>query len=433
MPQRECKDGWIRTYLEYTKPQQSPTIFHTWTAISTIASVMRRRCWIDRNFYILYPNLYVILVSESGVGMKSTAIDLGTDLMSKAAPDFAIMRGKLTIGYLVDWMTQAQSKNPDKLAEVTIHCSEFKVFARGAYANSGLIEDLTDIYDCTPFEYRTKNQGIYIIEKPCINLRAASTPEWLTTGSAADFIGGGFSSRIIPVAILADEKQVANPKKVPLSAELEKKLIMDLTQISQLKGAFFVTKEAEDYFERWYLVRDKYKSPDQRLKGYFSKKHTMVHKVAMSISASINDDMVITEDHIESALALMGKIELTMPYAYQGVAWGERAKFQDKVLGKITEVGVIQHSKLLEAFHYCMTGDDLRAIIHTLTDEDKIGWGRITTSGRSKIVYVSEEYIRELCKKEGLDIVKVKFPDCCKTHPEWFEVVKEKKKGGNGK
>jgi hypothetical protein len=365
--------------------------------------------------------------------MKSSAAKIGVNILKKAIPDIALMKGKLTTGYLIDWMLQAQTKSPDGTAEVTIFASEFKVFAKGVYADSSLIEDLTDLYDCDAFEYRTKGQGIYKIEKPCINLQACSTPEWLTTGSAADFIGGGFSSRIIPIAIVADEKQVANPKKIPLSDEIERKLLADLLQISQLSGPFFVTKEAEDLFERWYLVRDKYKNADQRLKGYYSKKHTMVHKIAMSISASINDDMVITEEHIESALSLLGKIELTMPYAYQGVAWGEKAKFQDKVWAKISEVGMIQHAKLLEAFHYCMTGDDLRAIIHTLVDEDKVGYDRLATAGRTKVIYVTEAYIREQCKKEGKDVIKKQFSVCLQSHPEWFEPVpppaKDKKNG----
>lgn len=432
MPQRECRDGWITSYLEYTKPQQSPTIFHCWTALSTIASAMRRRCWIDRSFYILYPNLYIILVSESGVGMKSTAIKIGTNtFLGKAVPDLTIMRGAITVKFLVDWMSQALAKSPDQTAEVTIFCEEFKVFAKGLYSDSGLIENLTKIYDCGIWEYGTGGQGIYKIDKPCINLLAGSTPEWLTTGSAADFIGGGFSSRIIPVAILKDEKQVANPKRIPLSDELEKRLVADLTQISKLSGPFFVTKEAEDFFEKWYLVRDKYKNQDQRMKGFYAKKHDMVLKVAMAVSVSINDDMVITEEHIESALSLLGKIELTMPYAYQGVAWGEKAKFQDKVWSKISEVGMIQHAKLLEAFHYCMTGDDLKAIIHTLVDEDKVGYDRLATAGRTKIVYITEVYIREQCKKEGEDVTKKRFSICSQSHPEWFEP--EKKNGKDKK
>ena len=384
---------------------------------------------MDRSFYILYPNLYVILVSDSGVGMKSTAFKIGIKLLEKAVPDIAVMKGKLTTGYLIDWMQQTMAKNPGGLAELTIFASEFKVFTKGVYSDSSLMEDLTDIYDCGTFEYRTKGQGIYKIEKPCINLSACSTPEWFITGSAADFIGGGLSSRIIPVAILADEKQVANPKKILMSDEIERKLMVDLQQMSQLTGAFFVTKEAEDFFEKWYLVRDKYKNPDMRLKGYFSKKHDLVYKVAMILSASSNDDLVITEDHIESALSLLGKIELTMTHAYQGVAWGEKAKFQDKVLGKIQENGMIQHAKLLEAFHYCMTGDDLKAIIKTLTEEEKIGYDRVATTGRPKVVYVTEEFIREQCKKEGVDQTKIKFGVCFQLRQEWFEGVKEKKNG----
>jgi hypothetical protein len=190
--------------------------------------------------------------------MKSTAIKIGTEgLLSKALPDVTIMRGKLTMKYLVDWMTQAQNKNPDKLAEVTIFCSEFKVFARGAYADSGLIEDLTHLYDNGAYEYRTGGQGVYIVEKPCINMIAASTPEWLTTGSAADFIGGGFSSRIIPVALLKDEKLIAWPEKTQVVKDMEVSLINDLTSIGKLSGPFLVTQDAKDYFEHWYKNKEK--------------------------------------------------------------------------------------------------------------------------------------------------------------------------------
>jgi len=389
---RECKAGFINTYITYTKPQESPTLFHSWTAISTIASALRRRIWIDRGYYTLYPNLYTILVSDSGVGRKSTAIKIGTEsLLRKAIPDITIMRGKLTMGYLVDWMVQAQTKQPDKLAEVTVHCSEFKVFAKGAYSDSGLIEDLTDLYDCGRFEYRTKNQGVYIIEKPCINIIAASTPEWLTTGSAADFIGGGFSSRIVPVALTKDERSNAWPTKTQIEKDLEDALIIDLATISKLTGCFLITQDGKAYFENWYTNRVKYQNPDQRMRGYFSKKHDLVLKVAMILSVSINDDLVITEDHVESALQLLGKLEITIPFAFQGVAWGEQAKFQDKVMMKIQSCKVIAHSDLLQHFHYCMTGQDLKHIIQTLLDEDRIEFERKATGGKTKIIYTWKE------------------------------------------
>jgi hypothetical protein len=136
----------------------------------------------------------------------------------------------------------------------------------------------------------------------------------------------------------------------------------------------------------------------------------------------------VNEDHVESALSLFAKLEVSMSYAYQGVAWGEKAKFQDKVLSKIQESGMIQHAKLLENFHYCMTGDDLKAIIKTLVDEERIAYDRIITTGRTKVVYLTEEFIREQCKKEGLDQTKKRFGLCLQYHQEWFESVKKNEK-----
>src|SRR4030043_2427583 len=133
-------------------------------------------------------------------------------------------------------MAQAAAKHPKGNAEVTIFCEEFKVVAKGLYADSALIENLTKLYDGGKWDYMTKGRGTYLIEHPCINMLAASTPEWLTTGSAADFIGGGFSSRIVPVALLKDEKLIAWPDKTPVIQTMEPGLISDLSQIGKLEG-----------------------------------------------------------------------------------------------------------------------------------------------------------------------------------------------------
>ena len=196
---------------------------------------------MDRGFYILYPNLYTCLVSPTGVGMKSTARDIGIDLMERACPDVTVMRGKLTIPYLVMWMQTAITKNPEGNAEVTIYSREFKVFTKGIVSDSSLIEDLTDLYDCSPkWDYRTKGQGVYEVKRPCINIQACSTPEWLTTGSAADIIGGGFSSRLLPIAFTKDEKSISWPKKTEVEKDLEDLLVEDLQAISRLNGVFLL-------------------------------------------------------------------------------------------------------------------------------------------------------------------------------------------------
>jgi Protein of unknown function (DUF3987) len=384
---RLCKKGFIGTYTDYTKPQQSPLIFHTWTAATIIAAALGRRVWMDRGYYTLYPNLYTILVSASGVGMKTTAIKIGVDtLLAKACPDVTIMRGSLTIGYLADWMAQAAAKSQKGNAEVTIFCEEFKVFAKGLYADSGLIENLTKLYDGGAWDYMTKGRGTYVIEHPCINMLAASTPEWLTTGSASDFIGGGFSSRIVPVALLKDEKVVAWPEKHQVQKDLEDGLLRDLETIGKLEGQFLVTGEAKALFEEWYKNRDKYKMADSRLAGFYSKKHDLVLKVAMIVSLSLNDDLVVTDDHIQTALKLLGNLEINIPFAFQGVAWGEAAKFQDKVLTKVKSEGEITYKDLLRSFHFCMSSKEMEGILQTLREEEYVEVVNIGVGGKVKNV-----------------------------------------------
>ena len=387
---RLCQQGFLNTYLEYTQGQQAPTRFHLWSAITTIAAVLQRNVWLDRGFYTLYPNLYSVLVSPSGVGTKSTALDIGTDLQEKAVPTITIMRGKLTIPYLVDWMSTALTKNPDGGASVTIVASEFKVFTSGM-GTSSLIEDLTELYDCRPkWDYRTKNSGVYEIQNPCINLRAASTPEWLSVGNAADLVGGGFFSRLIPIAITKDEKSIAWPKKTANELVLEEQLVHDLTEISKLRGKFFIPKASYDYFEKWYDKRHTDNIDDERLRGYYSKRHDMVLKVAMTLAISADDELVLHPNHIKGSLTLLKQLEENMQFAYSGVSWGgEATKEIDKVLCCIRDStdSKIDHSSLMRKFHYRMTRDELQKVIETLLVSELIDKEVVQTGTKPKLYY----------------------------------------------
>jgi CTP:phosphocholine cytidylyltransferase-like protein len=307
--------------------------------------------------------------------------------MERACPDVTVMRGKLTIPYLVDWMETALTKNPDGNAEVTVFATEFKVFIKGMMSDSSLIEDLTDLYDNNPtWDYRTKGKGVYQIKRPCINLLACSTPEWLTTGSAADIIGGGFSSRLLPITITKDEKIVSWPKKTQVEKDMEPMLGEDLQTISKLTGEFFVTDTAKEYFDEWYKVRDSYKKDDERLRGYYSKKHDMVLKLSMILSASLDDNMAVDVKHVEAALTMLSQIEKNMSFAYSGVAWGEAAKYNDKVLQRIKDVGEegIAYAELMRSFHFCMDGDSMKKVLGTLKMEQVIDWKEVSGKKNKK-------------------------------------------------
>ncbi len=39
-------DDWLSSYLDYTENTEPPKSYNTWVAISTIAAVLKRKCYI---------------------------------------------------------------------------------------------------------------------------------------------------------------------------------------------------------------------------------------------------------------------------------------------------------------------------------------------------------------------------------------------------
>ncbi|TXH42236.1 MAG: hypothetical protein E6Q97_36170, partial [Desulfurellales bacterium] len=68
---RQLKD-WLATYLDYTEGTEAPRVMHFWAGVSAIASVLRRRVWIDMTRFQWYPNFYIIFVAPPGIISKTT-------------------------------------------------------------------------------------------------------------------------------------------------------------------------------------------------------------------------------------------------------------------------------------------------------------------------------------------------------------------------
>ena len=81
---RKLEGGWIRHYLEFTKGMESPEIFHFWVAISLIATSLGRDVYLDRGYFKLYPNMFIVLLAESEECAKSTAIKIGVNMILRA-------------------------------------------------------------------------------------------------------------------------------------------------------------------------------------------------------------------------------------------------------------------------------------------------------------------------------------------------------------
>jgi hypothetical protein len=59
--------NWLEEILRGTEEAESPRTFFFWSALAAVSAVVKNKVYLDRYFYKLYPNVYVLLVAASGL------------------------------------------------------------------------------------------------------------------------------------------------------------------------------------------------------------------------------------------------------------------------------------------------------------------------------------------------------------------------------
>lgn len=355
--------NWISAYLAYTADQESPTEFHTWIALSTIAGVVRRRVYFDMGYFHLYPNLYVVLVSPAGLCKKSTAMRISRPMIA-SVPGVNFSVDSTSRERLIQDLSQAFS---DGQSAMTAYSTEFASFL--TTSGMDMVVFLTDIYDCPPeWSHRTKMGGTNTIKVPCLNVQAATTPDWLAKAMPLDTIGIGLTARVI--FVYSDTPRILPPfpSLSPEQKELTKLMVEDLIAISNISGQYTLDAAAKELYEQWYLARrEEFRVTDSRLTGYFERKPMHLLKIAMILNAATTDDLVITQPVLISAMDTLTQVERTMPRAFIGVGKNPLAVDIEHVLAVIlVNPEGIAFGDLLGIFKHAVRKNELEEVLDTL-------------------------------------------------------------------
>lgn len=326
-------DDWIKGYLEYTKELESPTSFHLWTALSVIASAVRRNVVLDQGAYPLYPHMFVILTGPPGIVAKSTTIRLGRTLLYgvegiKFGPD------AVTVEELIRQLEKAGTDEAS--SALTIHSTELSDLIEPSGIK--MISFLTSIYDGdVKWEYATKGQGRNFVKNPVVNLLGGTTPDWIANGLPVQAIGHGFTSRVI--FVYEDKPRHLNPFPSAPDKELVKALINDLDHISRIKGEFTWGEGSRELYADYYTKIFRTTVPDYRVEGYYRRKKNHLLKVAMLISLAGGDDLVLRPRDIEEAWDLLDDTERRMARTFSSVGKYEYASDLERILAEIQDSG----------------------------------------------------------------------------------------------
>lgn len=326
--------SFIEFFKHYTTNVGAPEKFLTWSAISGVAACLERKTWVlYNNVTPVYPNLYVMLIAESGIANKTTATKPIIDLL-KDVPDVRQMSTQMSSAALV-----RQLKDAGDAKIITVEGKKYpnsSLFTYSSEAASTIGESralgdiqvlLTDFYDCGDIAGWSDSHGwtksligtgTQTILNPCLNLLYCSTPTWLLKCIGKNGIEGGFASRVLFVNQFersngSQEWMDEEDMKLNTDPEFKKKLVEDLKQISKMTGKFSIAKGFKDAYNR--ILKDRNNMLDngpKEMKAYYSRKMWHTLKLAQVLTADKSNEMIIYPETLEKAEAYLRSLEAEM-------------------------------------------------------------------------------------------------------------------------
>jgi hypothetical protein len=377
---RQCGGSWLIEYEKYCQGHEIPSLYHLWTGISLIACCLKQNVYIDMGSFLIYPNLYIIIVDTPSSG-KSHAINaLGRHILKKSEqikPEDENRVYLFTERITNEALIQAISKLWESKKENSIYimAPELTFFTDQENSKSkkasNLSETLILCWDNTDLGNRTISRSLDFTPNAQINILGGVTPECLRVSVNSRFITSGMLSRM--VFIRSDETIIPHPfPVVPEGRSLiEMKLAEDLNKIKKVKGKFKWEGEAQKKYIYTYQEEFHNQITEEKKKNV-KRFMVTVLKLAMVYSVARDDSMIITEEDFDRAYITKKKTDKGISVIEESIYMTEYGSKIDEVFKIIKESGKISHSDLLRKVAHKISLKDFNEGIKTLAEAEKI-------------------------------------------------------------
>jgi len=316
--------SFLRNYLDFASGNEAHPVYHQYSALIALSSIVSRRVWIPQGYFNVYPNLYVILVGPAG-NRKTTAMSICKKLLRelKDIPFSAECQTKESLVQELATHTRVykldKDQPPIEYHPITVCVTELSQFLG---ANSlHMVDFLTTVYDQDFYDVKTKNKGHDTIIGPFVTLLACTTPSWITSYLKQDIISGGFSRRAIFVYETEKAKRDPFPTITPAMLLQWKALITYAKELAKVKGPFKWDSEAYSFYGDWYI---NLKIPNSEvLAPFYESKHIQVLKIAMLVALSESTELIMRVEYLKTAIDIIDLAESNLERVFSGIGRNE--------------------------------------------------------------------------------------------------------------
>ena len=386
--------NWLGDYLDMTKHQKSPELFHLWTGIFTIAATLERSVYWDGEFFKLFPNMLVVLVAPPGRCAKTTALAIGRDMLRQVPDPPLVLSQKITPQFLIKELSKDPKNDDGTNSSAVCFSREFTVLVGQDAFQSGLTDILGDLYDCPEEEeyYGTILRGKAFWRRGCLNIAGATTPTHIKRVIPRAELGGGFVSRVIFVE-RDSGRGIARPYMTAVQRKLRDNLVEDLKTIRLLRGEYKLTPEAEKWYDEFYFQQEK---STKWTSEYTARFPQHILKISMCLAASLTDVLLISVEHLELANKMLTEIERCMTPVVQHLEMTQHGEHAERVLSIIrSHPDGIMRNELSRATWRFAKKADLDGILEQLAESNEIAIRRFKQGRMYVPLYREEEQADE--------------------------------------
>ena len=377
---RMIEDSWLAELLRFTSGQETPDTFYIFSGLALISAVLNRDVKMDKAYFDLYPNMYIILIAGTSKCHKSQSIGITTSFLDEVRNPPRKFAQKITNERLIQFLsenievTDMQQGMVEAKASGLIAADELSSFLGKNAMDTGIITTLTDLYGAQKhWEYQTKGSGTDVLNNVYITFLGASTAKWLRSAIPQEAVGGGFISRCLFVYQEEPKRLIPFPEdEIPDNfEEIKERLVHDLNHIAEMKGVFELTKEAKAWYKDWYVKNAKWLSQTHN-EDFFSRWDTFMFKIGMVVSAARNDELIVTVNDLQMADAYLQSVKENMNPVLNTLTTAESELPTAKVLELIERRNKVTHESLMRMTKHIVNADGLQMIVQTLEESGEI-------------------------------------------------------------
>ncbi len=386
--------SWISDLMADNADVETPVSYMYWSLLCCISAVAANNYTLRtlKGNLVYYPNLYVILMGESGLG-KGYPINLAKKIVQEAKVT-RVIAGRSSIQAIIKELASTRSEQGKPLM------TDSRGFIVNGELSTAVIQDpdaltiLTDLYDGAynkEWVNLLKGDGAEKLKHPYITCLFGSSPSHFYDSIPQPNIEGGYIGRNL---IIYEEKRAKDLDLLDSEAEsvdedkftniIVPKYVPHLIKIANNKARMIPDEAARHAFNSWRRDwrGDQAKYNDRT--GFVNRVPDHVLKISMLLALSrYEHNHVITESDIREAITKVSGLIYASEKAASGGGLDPLAQQTKKVLDWLISANDNQllRKDLLVKGHLDYDGMTLDKILDTLLEmswihRQKVGIGK---------------------------------------------------------